>query len=443
MAELAQPQNGLVSAADILAKLAPTFIGSGTTTKSETESSTSGLGDLQSLLTGASNNAANPLATLQPVIDNIMRQAQVAFAPVAGQQNASGMYNSNVLSMLSSMAQGEAVRQSASVVSDYQTSQQKLALSAAGSLAQATKQTTGTAATGPAINPLASLGTIGAGIIGNKVINSPFVNRQVDSVGKALGIGGAAGTPTAALPTDFLTGNGKLFGDAASDTAQTVGDFVSGGSGNFANVGIPDIASSTPFESTGDLFSSFGVGGTPGDTAGTLFGDIGLTDVGTAAAGAGGSIVGDALGSVGDTLGSVGTGISDAASSVTDALSWIICTELVRQGRMNKRWYISGSKVFANYWEYGKRGYYLWAIPSVRHLRKKPDSLYSKILERVFVWRAEYLAACSGVRGARRLFRGYLLSKLLWITCAFLAVTVSPLCSDPDWLALYGKQELK
>ena len=112
---------------------------------------------------------------------------------------------------------------------------------------------------------------------------------------------------------------------------------------------------------------------------------------------------------------------------------WIVCTELVRQGRMPKRYWAVGSCVFMQYPEVGKRGYHLWGIPLVRHLRRKPYSLLSRIACAAFNWRAEDLAARRGIKGARRRLRGRLVTWVLYPICMALG-TVAP---EQDWQQVY------
>jgi hypothetical protein len=105
----------------------------------------------------------------------------------------------------------------------------------------------------------------------------------------------------------------------------------------------------------------------------------------------------------------------------------------MRQDRMPKRWYLAGYPVFGAYPEIGKRGYYVWAIPSVRHLRRHPRSLYSRALCTAFNWRAEDIAARQGVRGARRLWRGRAVTAALVLPCLVLGI----LSRSPDWQSVY------
>jgi hypothetical protein len=116
---------------------------------------------------------------------------------------------------------------------------------------------------------------------------------------------------------------------------------------------------------------------------------------------------------------------------------WIVCTELMKQGKMRKSHYLAGWPVFAAYPERGRRGYYLWAIPLVRHLRKKPDSLLSRAAGAVFRWRAENIAAHAGVPGARKLWRGAAVTTVLYPLCAALGAITPP----QDWEAVYREEQ--
>jgi hypothetical protein len=95
----------------------------------------------------------------------------------------------------------------------------------------------------------------------------------------------------------------------------------------------------------------------------------------------------------------------------------IICTELVRQGRMPNTWRLAGMRQFMRYPAVARRGYWVWATPVVAHLRAQPDSRFSKVIATVFNWRAEDLAARNGVKGARRLLRGRLVTAAMVLPC--------------------------
>ncbi len=191
---------------------------------------------------------------------------------------------------------------------------------------------------------------------------------------------------------------------------------------------------------------------------GTATGGLGLYNGLSGALGGGGSLFGGggASGLSGgltgaqalpgfDTLGgTIGMGAADvgggaAASALpAAAMAWIICTELVKQKRLPRRWWAAGAKVFAAYPEIAKRGYYVWAIPSVRHLRRKPNSLYSRLLCKVFNWRAEDIAARAGVKGARKLWRGRAVTVALALPC----LALGAVAKAQDWESVYRNEGL-
>lgn len=137
--------------------------------------------------------------------------------------------------------------------------------------------------------------------------------------------------------------------------------------------------------------------------------------------------------------GGIGSDIGDIAD-VAEVIAWVICTELVRQGKMPVKWYIAGGSVFAAYPEVGKRGYYIWAIPSVRHMRRHPDSYFTKFLTLIFLWRAENIAANKGVKGARKLWRGAAVTAILYPLCRFLGFLLWCVGKDMNWMQLYGAE---
>lgn len=70
---------------------------------------------------------------------------------------------------------------------------------------------------------------------------------------------------------------------------------------------------------------------------------------------------------------------------------WIVCTELHRQGRLSTGLYRPGLAHFRSY-DYDRlRGYYIWAIPAVKHLKADPNSWISNTLCSVFNARARYI----------------------------------------------------
>jgi hypothetical protein len=205
-----------------------------------------------------------------------------------------------------------------------------------------------------------------------------------------------------------------------------------------AAIGNPQGGStSTPFyrnpgaEALSGIAGIAGIGnnlGLWGGAGGGLLGGLG-----GAAAGAGAPFL--LPGMAGAALPGVAGGVSSIAPMLGMAApaAWIVCTELMRQKKLPKRWWIAGSEEFASYPERVKRGYWVWAIPSVRHLRRRPGSLYSRLLGTVFRWRAEDIAARRGIPGARRRWRGQLVTSALWLPCLALGSIVP----QQDWQSVY------
>lgn len=148
---------------------------------------------------------------------------------------------------------------------------------------------------------------------------------------------------------------------------------------------------------------------------------------------------GSSSGGSGGAGGAIGNAIK-AVTTIAAVAGWIICTELVVQNRMPKKYWIAGSKVFANYSEIGKRGYYIWAIPCVKHLRKHPNSLLSNFLCAIFNWRAENIAASVGVKGARKLLRGAIVTAILYPICWTIGHVMWVFNFDVDWQSVYNSE---
>lgn len=152
-------------------------------------------------------------------------------------------------------------------------------------------------------------------------------------------------------------------------------------------------------------------------------------EVGTSAmfTGVGAELAGDAVGAlaVEEGIGAAAEGAGMWETVAAAVAAWIICTELNKQGRLPTRWYIPGARAFAAYDEQGKKGYYIWAVPSVRHLRRNPGSLYSKFLEVWFNARAEYLAAKAGIKGARKTLFGWTTVHSTYWFCWTLSRTIA------------------
>jgi len=131
-------------------------------------------------------------------------------------------------------------------------------------------------------------------------------------------------------------------------------------------------------------------------------------------------------------------GEGQVVGGILGLVGWVICTELVKQRRLPRKYWTPGAAVFASYPDYVREGYYVWAVPSVRHLRNHPRSLYSRFLCAIFNWRAENIAAHAKVRGARILLRGALVTAVLWPLCYGIGAVRALMDKQTDWKGLYN-----
>ena len=258
------------------------------------------------------------------------------------------------------------------------------------------------------LTALASLAGTGTGITGSAAQDLTTLN-PLSGFEWAGALPTFGGSPTAVSPANVV-GAGQVANQAAANrfTAQnTLNNQLFNGLGTLGGAANTALG-----------------GGATGGLLGSLFSPA---SVASADFGGGGAALG-----IADALGG-----SELASAATGASFWIVCTELMRQGEMPKRHWIAGAPVFAAYPEIVKRGYYVWAIPSVRHLRRSPTSFYSRILGSVFRWRAEDIAARKGVKGARKLWRGVAVTALLWPICA----AIGAVSGAQDWTSVYREEQ--
>lgn len=211
--------------------------------------------------------------------------------------------------------------------------------------------------------------------------------------------------------------------------AQYIGE-VTGNYGGVSNLTQPNTQS--PFANI--LGGAMGLNSALGSNG--LFGSSGMFGSGGALGGMFGGSAADAAASAGLDFGGGGAamGIADSVPNVLPlAAATVICTELHRQGRMPTRHYVSSARADAKIPQIVRNGYHLWAVPSVRHMRRKPNSLYSRFLAKVFNWRAEDIAARKGVKGARKLWHGRAVTATLAVPCLALGV----FAKNQGWQALY------
>lgn len=295
MADKIAAGGGISDLASTAALLAPLLIGSGTKKGTETTNTTSSP-DLIALLKGlvgqASDNANNPTAT-QGTVDDIIRQARVAFTPTLGAAGRSGLYNSSTVSNLASESIANATRAASQAVLGYKTNQQQLAVGGASNLLAASKGSVTTTAgdTSAAISPA----LLGGGLAALQLY------AKSDKIKDLLGFGSSG---DGNIDPNLISINNNLSG--AGETLPLPPDLPS------SFITTPSSLSATSDAADGgglDLSSLLGSGSDGG------------SDV---SAGLGSSIL-DTLSAAGsaisDTAGQVGSAVVDEGSDILDSIT--------------------------------------------------------------------------------------------------------------------------
>lgn len=319
---ISQPPDTLGSAAHLISTLAPLFLGSGktTTTSSSSPAATS---NNQAIFNQALGNSNDTSAT-DAIVQNIMNKAAIAFAPVVGQQNTAGLYNTSTLQLLAGQASGEATAQSAQAVLNYKTSQEQIAAQAANSIANSNRTTT--SQTAPVVDPtLSILGA--AGSLGLSAAKTFFPN-QVKGVGDSITSGAkklfsSAGDLFKSGTSNADIANGAYDTGGALGAPPDLGGAVSGSFGQVSDAGTAAGSAADIINNGGGSFLDAAslAGDTAAiDTTGFLAGDAGvataqdIADFGGTAADFGANAGADIGSEVGTAAGAETTGLTASAA---------------------------------------------------------------------------------------------------------------------------------
>lgn len=390
------------------------------------------LGDIQSLLdifkgksaTTTTSEQVSP-ETANALVQQIL-QGQGGIAAINAGGKSAGIYNSTTQSLLTNdlvaRTAAEVAARSATKTTTQRQNPQLNPLATLGGFAAQTALKTGAKKLG--IKTPQQYLEQGYDTLSQSLFPSSVVG--VDSIGANAGLSGFFDAPVAtgalqdlsfldSLNEDTLFGAGKS--DSGVGELDSEGNVIGGSEGGLGAAGVAGGA-------------ALGAGLAAGAGSGAA--------AGGAAAGGYAIAAGDtafAAGAAGAAEAGAGLGLGEALAAI---VAWIVCTELYRQGRMPYRHYVYGSREFARYDERGKQGYYLWAIPAVKHLRARPNSILSKFLCAVFNSRAQYLAAKAGCRGAKKTVTGWALAHGLYAVCWVLSRTIAR--KSIDWTQVYSKE---
>lgn len=241
---------------DLATVLQTMFLGSSKSGGESTTTSSSAdkdvISKLQTVMDEALANAANPDA-VKPVVDKIIKDATIAFAPNLAREAAGGMYNSTVKQMLSGQAAGDAASAVSTAVLNYKTGQQQIATQAGKTLVDATRTTASNSGSKANANP-ALPGGISQALLGGLGLYSAYRNKD--------------------KLVNFLTGGSENAAGAADlisnpDVLSTVmgADFQAGQ----AALELPAWADITQ---SPDLYNTV-MGGAPTETVTHIFDNIG------------------------------------------------------------------------------------------------------------------------------------------------------------------------
>ena len=398
-----------MSALQLMANFIPMITGSGSTTGTKTgglNSTTTGA------LTGQLNNGTYSSAAAtqdtQLAVNNALKTMMQNYAPgILSNGTNAGSYNSsqtqNNMSQLEGNAAAAGGQITANQISAYQQNQ--------ASMASVLSQNSGTSSSQTAPLDFTKLLMPAAAMM----VGGPAAT----AVGKATGLSGIDFSKlltgdTSTLPS-WLGGTGT---DLAS-SASTLG----------TGAGM-DLGTTSLLAPSGEAAASLGA-----DATGLLTG--GAADTGLLSAGAGGAadLMGMGAGAIGgdaaaglaagagaDAIGAA-TGGEAAAAGGGDLLAmlaplaaWIVCTELKDQGKLRKDWWKYGLIHFnTRYNDDIKRAYWLWATPVVAHMKKYPNGKLNKLMEIIFVNRAEWIAA-DYTKTAKKTWKGF---SAYWVSALF------------------------
>lgn len=435
--------SGAGSLGELFKTFGPALFGSGTTTTSST-ADPAALAASRGITTQALANADNAEGATNDIVNRIIQKNAIAFGPVASGARTAGLYNDSVLKQLSSEAQASSTAEASKAVLDFQTQQLGIAQRSTADQLSATR--TQTSRTAPQVpTSLSSLLGVGLGGIsayknrsdvldffgiGKKAdasTNAPLTDAGTGGVARDAGDSlnpGASQTQTnaafgdtsastqasssvgpqelgtnldtqavangeSAVPTEFAAPVAEDGGGAdAATTAQTGSDALTGADAT----PTADALATTSDAADGALVDA-GTGELAAD-AGTSIAEAGAED---AAVELGTDVAVDgAAEAIGVAAAPETFGLSLIAVPILQAIfgdSSIICAELKRQGKLSDSLARRSLMHFRKYKEVSREAYYIWAKPSVRHLRETPDSYYSKTLAYVFNYRSTHLVA--------------------------------------------------
>lgn len=463
---LQQQPNQLLDFSTLIKNLAPTFLGSGTTSTADTTS-----GGTTTTQAGAGEGIDSLMAILQQmipqitgtdatnnVVQNILNQAAIAFAPQRAAENSGGLYNSTALQSLQSEAMASATGQASQAVLAHQTAAAQIADAAAGNLTQATasKEVTtptvsksGTSVVAPQVSPKISGALAGllaaTGGMAKVDLTKLFSSKNDNSTLEAK-------QTQNDTPSGTTTQTGGFSGSSGDDPTsnQNAGNLGPSLASNNASVGqpiAPDFGLPQVGAFSNAVFNPTSIGesdfGTPGGNQPTVGPDIDLgtdQDVGVftpppvadipetpvesappppppppAAPAVGGGAQEDP----GENNGGEDDG----------SVSSMICTHLEKLGKITRVDWINSSRNFKTYPLWGMEGYWLWAGAILKFMKKNETHWLTKLVTLILLARTDFV----NDRKTASSFFAYIFVEVLSASCGvglLLAKLTRRVCSS-------------
>lgn len=138
-----------------LTQLISNFTGAKTKESSSTTPSAGALANSQDIFGLAANQATND-SMYSALVDNILQQSAINFAPNLAAQSSAGVYNSSTLGLLQGQAQGAATAQATKAVLDAKGQATSTAAALANAQLQATRNTSSSKTATPTTNGIAT-----------------------------------------------------------------------------------------------------------------------------------------------------------------------------------------------------------------------------------------------------------------------------------------------
>lgn len=228
-------------------------------------------------------------------------------------------------------------------------------------------------------------------------------------VGGGAGIGANAGTLTPGASSDIgaAAGASDVLSAESSASAINSGAIAADGGATAAEVAGAQVAAGGAEGGLGTAAAGFAEAAIPAVVGGTVATQVGGDLLSTAFGGEDAGIVGD----LGDFFGDIGGGIGDAVGDLGDT---VICSELVRQGKMSQ----SDRRVFYVYAQKklnkkGLRAYQeIWGPLYVRLMRVSP--LATKVGYTVFASWSKW------IQGDKRAILGAIFIPVVWVPSVLL-----------------------